>query len=203
MHSITRAFSDDSELKTAFIAALRDRAIALSVARLRERHGKLASVAHVALLHDAVVRSMSGEGDVVDVLESDCKHVDTLIADARAAQSALVEAAAVERKKSGRVPYRVSREILELPGKIAALETSIHRFDAARKQYMERLREKGVDARTLAKIEPSPTHDDLVEWRNDAEAKRDRLARLKAYDASGPFYDPDSLGEELLKSLDF
>jgi hypothetical protein len=203
MHPIVRAFAEDSQLKRAFVAALRDRAVSAAVIRLQERQATLARISRVSILSDAVVRSMEGEDCALDVLNIDAKRMDDLIAKALAAQSALSDAVAAERKKSGAVPYRVSREILELPDEIAHLETLILRFDAAREQYLDALRDKGVDPRMLVRLEPVPTHEDLAQWQRDSGTKRERLARLRAYDQSGPFYDPTLLGKDLLVSLDF
>ncbi|MEZ2349560.1 hypothetical protein [Caballeronia sp. RCC_10] len=201
MNQTSRAFSDDSKLKDRLIAALRDREVSRALSKLQARHAELARVSRAARLFDAACAAGQDGIDVLDSLNASIAQVDNLISSARAATRAFDAGLAAEREKAGTVPYRVARAILECPGEIEGLERLIKGFEQAREAYIENLRQKGVDARMLAQLEPVPTPDDLATWKRDVEAKRDRYARLRAYDASGPAYDPALLGDELLSEL--
>ncbi|SAL33115.1 hypothetical protein AWB71_01812 [Caballeronia peredens] len=201
MNQISRAFSDDSKMKTKLIAALHDREVSRALSKLQERHTELARVSRIARLFDAVAAAEHDGIDVIDSLNASIEQVGHLVSSARAAARAFDAGLAAEREKAGTVPYRVARAILEMPVEIEGLERLIKGFMQAREAYIENLRQKGVDARMLAQLEPVPTPDDLATWKRDVEAKRDRYARLRAYDASGPAYDPALLGDELLSEL--
>jgi hypothetical protein len=96
---------------------------------------------------------------------------------------------------------RILSERLELPGAIAELEKRVRGFDKARDEYREKLVSAGLDQRTIAAVEPVPTHSDLEVWQAAIDDQRARLARIDTFVKSGPFFDAGLLGDDLAASF--
>lgn len=203
MNLIENIFAADSDatFKGDFLRALANSDVQAALLRVQNARVALAKVERLALVHDALLRAMCDGASPATLLNETAIELQKHVAEARANNEALNVAVTAAGASVAHALPKILSERLELPVEIAAIERRVRGFDKARDDYRERLVEAGLDPRTIAAIEPVPTHFDLEAWQAAIADKRARFERIDAFVKSGPFFAPTLLGEDLAASF--
>ncbi|QQC63872.1 hypothetical protein [Paraburkholderia ginsengisoli] len=181
-----------------YFAAWGDRSVRLALNRV--------AVAEKALIDEgahfevaaAVNQSLAGGGSVAQILRERELQLIRQRELSRAERAVFIEAANARRAEAAPILAACAREQLELAQTIAALELEVSagRVHNRREASLTAMLDAGLTSEQIEAIGgPKPTENELAAQQASLAAMRARMARLKAFAGSAPFFDRTLLGD--------
>ncbi|MBC8748524.1 MULTISPECIES: hypothetical protein [Paraburkholderia] len=184
----------------AFFDATKSKACThLAIKLATQRAALVKATGATGILAEHVARGIDGEVALCESLTAEAAALSTALSEAQAGNAAYGQFVKDANHRFSQYVWQASRINLDVGCvEIPELEAKIRDYERTRAGHRERLLEAGldndqIDGAGLLK----PDAEELAVWHRDLEAKRDRVARAKAFIASAPLFDLSLLDGDL------
>ncbi len=179
-----------NDLRRAFFEALKDPstqriagAVASTASQLSEEFGRIAEMRQAVLLaHTMGMNVREVLQDRLDALRAQRVGMQKFVADLKRFQSDQAERHCADLA-------RCRPLLLEGDRQIEALRLKVRGYERSRESMIDSLRSAGLDDAAIERVGVTPTPDDRAAWLTEIASLEDRIARARAFVASGPLYD--------------